>query len=233
MGHPQFRRRANEVERLDDDTLPALVEDMLETMNACDGVGLAAPQIDVPLCIIVFGVDENPRYPDAAPVPRTVLMNPEIAPAGQAVRSEWEGCLSLPGMRGLVPRYERIHYRGLDADGREVEGKAEGFHARIIQHECDHLDGILYPDRIEEREMFGFIEELQAAGLIPGALPREYPRKTPIRRASESSAVAPSLPARQPSAPPAALRPVARALPASRPRIRGTSRINDPAQSGR
>ena len=88
MGHPQLRRRANEVERLDDDTLPALVEDMLETMNACDGVGLAAPQIDVPLCIIVFGVDENPRYPDAAPVPRTVLMNPEIAPAGQAVRSE-------------------------------------------------------------------------------------------------------------------------------------------------
>ena len=145
--------------------------------NACDGVGLAAPQIDVPLCIIVFGVDENPRYPDSAPVPRTVLMNPEIAPAGQAVRSEWEGCLSLPGMRGLVPRYERIHYRGLDADGREVEGKAEGFHARIIQHECDHLDGILYPDRIEEREMFGFIEELQAAGLIPGALPRESPRR--------------------------------------------------------
>ena len=168
---------ANEVERLDDDTLPALVEDMLETMNACDGVGLAAPQIDVPLCIIVFGVDENLRYPDAAPVPRTVLMNPEIAPAGQAVRSEWEGCLSLPGMRGLVPRYERIHYRGLDADGQEVEGKAEGFHARIIQHECDHLDGILYPDRIEEREMFGFIEELQAAGLIPGALPRESPRR--------------------------------------------------------
>ena len=177
MGHPQLRRRANEVERLDDDTLPTLVEDMLETMNTCDGVGLAAPQIDVPLCIIVFGVDENPRYPDAAPVPRTVLMNPEIAPAGQAVRSEWEGCLSLPGMRGLVPRYERIHYRGLDADGREVEGKAEGFHARIIQHECDHLDGILYPDRIEEREMFGFIEELQAAGLIPGALPRESPRR--------------------------------------------------------
>ena len=137
IGHPQLRRRANEVERLDDDTLPALVEDMLETMNACDGVGLAAPQIDVPLCIIVFGVDENPRYPDAAPVPRTVLMNPEIAPAGQAVRSEWEG-----------------------------------FHARIIQHECDHLDGILYPDRIEEREMFGFIEELQAAGyILPGSAP--------------------------------------------------------------
>ena len=177
MGHPQLRRRANEVEGLDDDTLSALIEDMLDTMQAYDGVGLAAPQIGVPLRVIVFGIDENPRYPDASPIPRTVLTNPVIAPAGGAMHSDWEGCLSLPGMRGLVPRYERIRYRALDADGREVEGEAEGFHARVVQHECDHLDGILYPDRIEERRMFGFIEELKAAGLIAGDLPRESPRR--------------------------------------------------------
>ena len=177
MGHPQLRRRAREVERLDGDTLAALIEDMLDTMRACHGVGLAAPQIGVPLRVIAFGFDENPRYPDAAPIPRTVLTNPVITPVGLSVQSDWEGCLSLPGMRGLVPRYERIRYRGLNADGREVEGEAEGFHARIVQHECDHLDGILYPDRIEERPMFGFIEELQAAGLIPGNLPRESPRR--------------------------------------------------------
>lgn len=174
MGHPQLRRRANEVERPGDEALNALVGDMLETMEAAGGVGLAAPQIGVPLRVIVFGVQsDNPRYPDAPPVPRTVLVNPEITARGRDVRPEWEGCLSIPGMRGLVPRPERIRYRGLDANGQEVEGEARGFHARIIQHECDHLDGILYPDRIVNPEMFGFIEELKAAGLIAGDLPPE------------------------------------------------------------
>ena len=174
MGDPQLRRRAKEVEQPGDDTLQALIGDMLETMEASGGVGLAAPQIDVPLRVIVFGVEsDNPRYPDAPPVPRTVLVNPEITARGREVRPEWEGCLSIPGMRGLVPRPERIRYRGFDADGREVEGEARGFHARIIQHECDHLDGILYPDRIVKPEMFGFIEELKAAGLIAGDLPPE------------------------------------------------------------
>ena len=174
MGHPQLRRRAKEVEHPGDDTLDALVGDMLETMEASGGVGLAAPQIGVPLRVIVFGVDStNPRYPDAPPIPRTVLVNPEIAARGRKVQSEWEGCLSIPGMRGLVPRPERIRYRGFDADGQETEGAAEGFHARIIQHECDHLDGILYPDRIVNPKMFGFIEELKAAGLIAAGLPAE------------------------------------------------------------
>ena len=174
IGHPQLRRRAKEIEQPGDGTLDALIGDMLETMEASGGVGLAAPQIDVPLRVIVFGVgSNNPRYPDAPPVPRTVLVNPEITDRGREVRQEWEGCLSIPGMRGLVPRPERIRYRGHDAEGREVEGEARGFHARIIQHECDHLDGILYPDRIVDPEMFGFIEELKAAGLITDDLPLE------------------------------------------------------------
>ena len=180
MGDPQLRRRANEVEQPGDDTLDALIRDMLETMEASGGVGLAAPQIDVPLRVVVFGVESNnPRYPDAPPIPRTVLVNPEITARGHEVRPEWEGCLSIPGMRGLVPRPERIRYRGFDEDGREVEGEARGFHARIIQHECDHLDGVLYPDRIVNPEMFGFIEELKAAGLIAGDLPPESVQPPP------------------------------------------------------
>ena len=174
MGDPQLRRRAQEVEQPGDHTLQALIGDMLETMEACGGVGLAAPQINVLLRVIVFGVESNnPRYPDAPQIPRTVLVNPEITARGREVRPEWEGCLSIPGMRGLVPRPERIRYRGFDAHGREVEGEARGFHARIIQHECDHLDGILYPDRIVNPAMFGFIDELKAAGLITGDPPPE------------------------------------------------------------
>ena len=173
MGDPRLRRKAGDVDRFGDDTLAALINDMLDTMKALDGAGLAAPQIGVPLRVVIFGFDNNPRYPDAPPVPLTILLNPEISPGLEAMNADWEGCLSVPGMRGLVPRYTRIRYRGLDADGRELDREAEGFHARVIQHECDHLDGILFPDRIEDRQMFGFIEELQAAGLIGGDVPRE------------------------------------------------------------
>ena len=173
MGDPRLRMKARAVDRFGDDKLANLITDMLDTMKAFDGAGLAAPQIGVALRVVIFGIDKNPRYPDAPPVPLTILINPEISPAGEEMNSDWEGCLSVPGMRGLVPRYTRIRYRGLDADGREIYRKAQGFHARVVQHECDHLDGILYPDRIEGRESFGFIEELQAAGLISGDVPHE------------------------------------------------------------
>jgi len=174
MGDPALRARAEPVARAGDPAVRTTIDDMLDTMRACDGAGLAAPQIGVALRIVIFGIDRNPRYPDAPPVPLTVLINPEIAPLGDALEDGWEGCLSVPGMRGLVPRHARIRYRGLDADGVPVDRTADGFHARVVQHECDHLDGILYPDRIEDRRMFGFIEELQAAGALGGApLPPE------------------------------------------------------------
>ena len=166
MGNPQLRLKANTVEQFGDDRLVDLIGDMMDTKKAFDGAGLAAPQIGVPLRIVVFGICENLRYPDAPFIPLTVLINPDITPTGEEMNSDWEGCLSLPGMRGLVPRYTRIRYRGVDVDGREIDREAEGFHARVVQHECDHLDGILYPDRIRDGESFGFIEELQAAGLI-------------------------------------------------------------------
>ena len=174
IGDPALRRPAAPVEAFGGVALEALVADMLDTMAAYDGAGLAAPQIGVALRVVIFGVDRNPRYPDAPPVPLTVLVNPEIAPLGAEVEDGWEGCLSVPGMRGLVPRARRIRYRGRDAAGQKIERAADGFHARVVQHECDHLDGILYPDRIRDRHMFGFIEELQAAGLLGGAaLPEE------------------------------------------------------------
>ena len=166
IGDPRLRRHAGAVDRFGDATLGTLITDMLDTMKACDGAGLAAPQVGVPLRVVIFGIDNNSRYPDAPPIPLTVLVNPEISPVGEVMDEGWEGCLSVPGMRGLVPRYTHIRYRGLDAEGKPVDRKADGFHARVVQHECDHLDGILYPDRIENRRMFGFIEELQAAGLL-------------------------------------------------------------------
>ena len=174
MGDPALRRRAAPVERLDEPALEALVADMLDTMAAHDGAGLAAPQIGVALRVVVFGVDHNPRYPLAPPVPLTVLVNPEITLLEAAMEDGWEGCLSVPGMRGLVPRHWRVRYRGHDTAGAAIEREAEGFHARVVQHECDHLDGVLFPDRVRDRDRFGFIEELQAAGLLGGApLPEE------------------------------------------------------------
>jgi peptide deformylase len=169
MGDPRLRRIAAPVPDPGTDDLRRLLEDLWETMQAHQGAGLAAPQIGVPLRVVVFGMQHNPRYPDAPPVPETVLVNPEITALTRDEETDWEGCLSVPGMRGLVPRATHIRYRGLDAGGRVLERQVEGFHARVVQHECDHLDGILYPERIRDLRYFGFIEELQAAGALPTA----------------------------------------------------------------
>jgi peptide deformylase len=147
--------------------LQTLVVDMLDTMRANDGAGLAAIQIGVLLRIVVFEVQDNPRYPEVAPVPLTVLVNPEIELLGDERESGWEGCLSVPGMRGLVPRYTRLRYRGFDELGQPIDRTVDGFHARVVQHECDHLDGILYPQRIEDMTSFGFVDELVASGALP------------------------------------------------------------------
>lgn len=160
MGDPRLLARSPEVEAFGTPELHVLVEDMRETMRARDGVGLAAPQIGVGLRVIVFGFDENPRYPDAASVPDTVLINPVLTPLSDEMEEDWEGCLSIPGLRGLVPRWKRLRYRGLDLQGRPVERIAEGFHARVVQHECDHLDGILYPMRMRDFSRFGFVDVL-------------------------------------------------------------------------
>ena len=163
MGDPRLLRVAEPVSLVPDAELDVLIADMLDTMRALDGAGLAAPQIGVGLRVVVFEVQANPRYPLAEPVPLTVLVNPEITPLGDEVAEDWEGCLSVPGLRGLVPRYEHIRYRGLAPDGSAVERTVSGFHARVVQHECDHLDGILYPRRIEDLAWFGY--EAEIAGL--------------------------------------------------------------------
>jgi peptide deformylase len=160
MGHPVLRERAAPVERFGTPELLALVEDMKETMKAKSGAGLAAPQIGVGQRVVIFGVSENPRYPDAEPVPFTVLVNPKITMLTREIEQDWEGCLSVPGMRGVVPRYTKLRYSGFDAEGNAIDREAEGFHARVVQHECDHLDGILYPQRMTDMSTFGFIEEL-------------------------------------------------------------------------
>lgn len=140
--------------------LRALLEDMFDTMQAAGGVGLAAPQIGVDLQLVVFGFERSERYPDAPAVPRTILINPRITPLTDEREDGWEGCLSVPGLRGLVPRYRHIRYSGFDPDGQPIEREAEGFHARVVQHECDHLIGRLYPSRIEDFGKFGFTEVL-------------------------------------------------------------------------
>ena len=160
MGHPVLREKAKPVDRLGSPELLALVADMKETMAAKNGAGLAAPQIGVGQRVVIFGVDHNPRYPDAEPVPFTVLVNPKLVMLTREVEEDWEGCLSVPGMRGVVPRYRKLRYSGFDEHGNPIEREAEGFHARVVQHECDHLDGILYPQRMTDMSRFGFIEEL-------------------------------------------------------------------------
>ena len=160
MGHPVLRERAKPVENFGTPELRALLEDMKETMAAKNGAGLAAPQIGVGQRLVIFGVDHNPRYPDAEPVPFTVLVNPKLVMLTREVEEDWEGCLSVPGMRGVVPRYTKLRYSGFDIDGNPIERVAEGFHARVVQHECDHLDGILYPQRMTDMTRFGFNEEL-------------------------------------------------------------------------
>jgi peptide deformylase len=170
LGHPLLREVAAPVSAFDTPELHALIEDMLDTMRTADGAGLAAIQIGVLQRVVIFGIDYNPRYPNAEPVPLTVLVNPEIEPLGTEREDGWEGCLSVPGMRGLVPRYAKIRYRGVDAYGRPIDRTVTDFHARVVQHECDHLDGILYPQRIEDLRQFGFQDELLASGVLPSAV---------------------------------------------------------------
>jgi peptide deformylase len=160
MGDPRLLEKSAPVERFGTPELAALLADMRETMAYLNGAGLAAPQIGVGLRVVIFGVKSNPRYPQVAEVPDTVLVNPELAPLGEELEEDWEGCLSVPGMRGVVPRYRRLRYAGFDEQGLRFERTVEGFHARVVQHECDHLDGILYPMRIRDFRKFGFIEEL-------------------------------------------------------------------------
>jgi len=160
MGDPRLLQVARPVEAFGTPELDALVHDLFETMHAANGAGLAAPQIGVDLAVVIFGFGSNQRYPDAPPVPETVLVNPTIEPIGDAEEEGWEGCLSVPGLRGVVPRWARIRYRGLDAAGRPIEREAEGFHARVVQHECDHLVGKLYPMRMRDFGRFGYTSVL-------------------------------------------------------------------------
>jgi peptide deformylase len=160
MGDPRLLAVARPVTAFDTPELHALLEDMHDTMAALNGAGLAAPQIGVGLQVAIFGLAHNPRYPDTEPVPRTVLINPELIRLSDEMEEGWEGCLSVPGMRGLVPRYKHLRYRGFDAKGNPIDRSVSGFHARVVQHECDHLLGILYPMRIRDIRNFGFTEEL-------------------------------------------------------------------------
>jgi peptide deformylase len=161
MGDPRLLRVAQRATRFDTDEIHQLVSDMFETMQSVNGAGLAAPQIGVDLQLVIFGTDaRNPRYPDAPPVPRTVLLNPVITPIGDAEQEDWEGCLSVPGLRGIVPRWARIRYTGFDQYGDAIDRTVEGFHARVVQHECDHLVGKLYPMRVRDFSKFGFTEVL-------------------------------------------------------------------------
>jgi peptide deformylase len=159
MGEPLLRQVATPVQRFDT-ALSALVADMNDTMRALNGAGLAAPQIGVSLRVVIFEVTVNPRYPDVPPIPYTVLVNPELTALGESEEEGWEGCLSVPGLRGLVPRFRNLRYRGFDLEGARIERTVEGFHARVVQHEVDHLDGILYPDRIRDLRNFGFEDAL-------------------------------------------------------------------------
>lgn len=156
MGDPLLWQMAKPVSNFNTPELDALIQDMFDTMEALNGAGLAAPQIAQSLRIVIFGVDANPRYPDIEPVPTTVLINPELSVLDDVMQEGWEGCLSVPGMRGLVPRYRKIVYRGFDQTGNPFERTATDFHARVVQHEVDHLDGILYPQRIRDLRNFGY-----------------------------------------------------------------------------
>ncbi len=160
MGDPRLLCVAQPVRAFDTAELHALIVDLFDTMHAARGAGLAAPQIGIDLAVVIFGFRENERYPDAPPVPQTVLINPTITPLGAAEEEGWEGCLSVPGLRGVVPRFARIRYSGVDPKGQPIEREAEGFHARVVQHECDHLVGKLYPMRVRDFSRFGFTSVL-------------------------------------------------------------------------
>ncbi len=164
MGDPRLLAVSQPVADPRAPEIAALVADMFDTMHAANGAGLAAPQIGVGLRVVIFGYRDpqapTPRYPDADPVPETILVNPELTPLGDALEDGWEGCLSVPGLRGVVPRFARLRYRGFDLEGRLVEREVSGFHARVVQHECDHLDGVLYPMRVRDFTRFGFTDVL-------------------------------------------------------------------------
>ena len=160
MGDPRLLDRSREVERFGTRELAELLADMRDTMQDADGAGLAAPQIGVPLRVVIFGVEANPRYPDAEAVPYTELVNPVLTPLGDEEEDGWEGCLSVPGLRGVVPRFTRLRYEGFDPQGHPIRREVDGFHARVVQHETDHLDGILYPQRIRDMRKFGFTDIL-------------------------------------------------------------------------
>jgi peptide deformylase len=160
MGDPRLFEVSRRVEAFDTPELHALIEDMQDTMRALNGAGLAAPQIGVSLQVVIFGVEDNPRYPDAEVVPHTVLVNPQLEVIDDEIEEGWEGCLSVPGMRGLVPRYKRLRYRGVDQSGNPIDRTVSDFHARVVQHEVDHLMGVLYPMRIQDMRNFGFTEEI-------------------------------------------------------------------------
>lgn len=167
MGDPRLLRQAEPISEFNTPELHALIADMFETMHAANGAGLAAPQIGVNLQLVIFGFSQNARYPDAPEVPETVLLNPVITPLSDEMEEGWEGCLSVPGLRGMVPRYTRLRYQGVDQFGNLIDRTVDGFHARVVQHECDHLVGMLYPMRIKNFSQFGFTEVL-----FPGLDPR-------------------------------------------------------------
>ena len=166
MGDPVLRQISEPVSEFGTPELESLIADMLETMVAADGAGLAAVQVGVPKRIMIFGFESNARYPDVGPIPFTVLINPELAAVDDEMISGWEGCLSVPDMRGLVKRHARVRYRGCNPQGAEIERDVDGFHARVFQHEFDHLNGVLYPDLIDDPLKFGFCAELEASGIL-------------------------------------------------------------------
>jgi peptide deformylase len=166
MGHPLLRQVARPVTEFGTRELRELVRDMDDTMRSLDGAGLAAPQIGVSLRVVIFEVVGNPRYPDVGEVPYTVLVNPELTPLGDETEDGWEGCLSVPGLRGRVPRHRRLRYRGVDLDGGPIDRTVEGFHARVVQHEVDHLDGILYPMRLRSLDDLGYEDTLFPKGAV-------------------------------------------------------------------
>lgn len=168
MGDPRLLRIAEPVKEFNTPELNALIADMFDTMHAANGAGLAAPQIGVNLRVVIYGFKQNTRYPDAPAVPETVLINPTLRPLSAEREEGWEGCLSVPGMRGVVPRLSELHYEGFDQFGNPISRDADGFHARVVQHECDHLDGILYPMRIRDFRLFGFTEALFPDGSVAG-----------------------------------------------------------------
>jgi peptide deformylase len=158
MGDPLLYRRAEEVREFNTPDLDTLIRDMFDTMAALNGAGLAAPQIGVSRRVVIFEVQSNPRYPEAEAVPRTILINPVLEPLGDEMEDGWEGCLSVPGLRGLVSRHKKLRYTGFDENGQPIDRTVSDFHARVVQHECDHLDGILYPMRLKDIRLLGFEE---------------------------------------------------------------------------